>query len=294
MIALPAAPALVLRQLRLLASDAITAAGVENPRREADWLLAHALRLTSAQLVTDTDRKLEPAQALKAWSFIERRAAREPLQYIIGTQEFQGLEIAVTVDVLIPRPETELLVEEATQAIASLPRPLIADVGTGSGCIAIALAKACPLATIYASDISWPALAVARGNAEVHDVAGQVKFVHADLLNAVAVVPKGIFDAVVSNPPYVPDGAIEALEPEVSRYEPRLALSAGVDGLTFYRRLLSAAPELLKPGGHLIMELGYGQAAAVQKLAEKSGLLVLRCRKDHAGIDRVLILRRPL
>ncbi len=272
----------------------MTAAGVENPRREADWLLAHALRLTSAQLVTDTDRMLEAAQACKAWSFIERRVAREPLQYILGTQEFQGLEIAVTSDVLIPRPETELLVEEATHAIVAHPRPVIADVGTGSGCIAIALAKACPTARIYASDISWPALAVARRNVAEHDVARQVKFVHADLLNPFAVAPEGSFDAVVSNPPYVPDGAIEALEPEVSRYEPRLALAAGIDGLTYYRRLLSAAPVLLKPGGHLIVELGYGQATAVRKLAETTGLSVLRCRKDDAGIERVLILRRPI
>ena len=293
MIALPAAPALTLRELRLLASDAMTAAGVENPRREADWLLAHALHLTPAQLLTKADRMLEPEQAWKAWSFIERRVAREPLQYILGTQEFNGLEIAVTSAVLIPRPETELLVEEASQALGAHPRPVIADVGTGSGCIAIALAKACPLATIYASDISWPALSVAQRNAAEHDVARQVKFVRADLLNCYGVEPEGIFDAVVSNPPYVRDGAIEALEPEVSRYEPRLALAAGIDGLTYYRRLLSAAPVVLKPGGHLIMELGYGQATAVRRLTGKTGLSVMRCRKDDAGIERVLILRRP-
>jgi len=294
MIALPAAPALMLRQLRLLALDAMTAAGVENPRREADWLLAHALRLTSAQLLTDTDRLLEPAQALEAWSFIERRAAREPLQYILGTQEFQGLEIAVTSDVLIPRPETGILVEEATQAIGAHPKPVIADVGTGSGCIAIALAKACPCATIYASDISWPALAVARRNAAEHDVARQVRFVRADLLNPFAVAPEGVFDAAVSNPPYVPVGEIEALEPEVSRYEPHIALAGGIDGLTYYRRLLIAAPVLLKLGGHLIMEVGYGQAHDARKLAEKTGLSVLRCRKDDAGIERVLTLWRPI
>jgi release factor glutamine methyltransferase len=292
MIALPAAPALTLGQLRLLASDAMTSSGVENPRREADWLLAHALRLTSVQLMTDADRMLEPAQAWKAWSFIERRAAREPLQYILGTQEFNGLEIAVTSDVLIPRPETELLVEEATQAIVAHSRPVIVDVGTGSGCIAIALAKACPFATIYASDISWPALLVAHRNAAEHDVARQVKFVRADLLTCFAGAPEGIFDAIVSNPPYVSDGAIEALEPEVSRYEPRLALAAGRDGLTYYRRLLNATPVLLKSGGHFIMELGYGQATAVRKLAEKTGLSILCCRKDDAGIERVLVLRR--
>ena len=205
----------MLHQLRVLASEAITAAGVENSRREADWLLAHALRLTSTQLVTDTDRMLDPAQALKAWSFIERRAAREPLQYILGTQEFQGLEIAVTPDVLIPRPETELLVEEAAQTVGGRARPLIADVGTGSGCIAIALAKACPSATIYGSDISWPALMLARRNAAEHNVAGRVKFFRADLLNPFAVA-QATFDTIVSNPPYIPDGDIDALQPEVA------------------------------------------------------------------------------
>lgn len=294
MIALPAAPALRLRQLRLLASDAMTLAGVDNPRREADWLLAHALHITSAQLVTHADRVLDSAQTSKAWSFIERRVAREPLQYILGSQEFHGLDIAVTCDVLIPRPETELLVEEATEAIGPDPRPVIADIGTGSGCIAIALAKACPSATIYASDISWPALVLARKNVVKHDVARQIKFVLADLLNPFVVSPEGIFDAIVSNPPYIADAAIEALEPEVSRYEPRVALAAGPEGLTYYRRLLSAAPVLLKPGAHLIMEIGYGQGTAVRNLVARTPLAVLRCRKDDAGIERALILRRHI
>ena len=291
MIALPAAPASI-RQLRLLARDVLKAAGIENAEREAEWLLAHALRLRHSELFTGPDRTLLSTDAAQAWTSIERRAAREPLQYILGTQDFRGLDIVVTPDVLIPRPETELVVEEAAQVIGTAGRPVVADVGTGSGCIAVALAKACPHATICATDISWPALAVARKNAVQHDVEGRVKFLQADLLEPFAVSAHGIFDTIVSNPPYIPDGEMEALQPEVARFEPRLALAAGVDGLTYYRRLLKAASVLLQRGGHLVVELGFGQADTVTAFAEKARLYVIRCRNDDAGIGRVLVLRR--
>jgi release factor glutamine methyltransferase len=293
MIALPAAPALSIRQLRLIAREVLKAAGLENAEQETEWLLADALRLTHGQLVALGDRTLTPAQLGRASRHVERRAAREPLQYILGTQEFCGLEIAVSSDVLIPRPETELVVEEAAQVIATRQRSLVADVGSGSGCIAIALAKACPLATIIATDISGPALVVGRRNAGRYEVENQVKFLAADLLDPFGDSANGIFDAIVSNPPYIPEGEMTILQPEVVRYEPWLALVGGVDGMGFYRRLLSAAPFLLKPGGYLIVELGMGQAAAVSRLAEKQGLPVVRCRMDDAGIERVLVLRRP-
>jgi release factor glutamine methyltransferase len=293
MIALPAAPARSIRQLRMLARDILKAAGLENAEREADWLLAHAMRLSQRQLLAAGNARLTPRQAEQARTYIDRRAAREPLQYILGTQEFGGLEIAVTPDVLIPRPETTLLVEEAAQAIGAQRRSLVADVGTGSGCIAIAVAKTCPHATLWATDISWPALVVARRNALQHDVGKQVKFVQADLLGPFAASEERIFDAIVSNPPYIPEGEMEGLQPEVSRYEPRLALAAGLDGLMYYRRLLAAAPVFLKTGGYLIVELGFGQADAVSTLAQKARLSIVRCRKDDAGIERVLVLRRP-
>jgi len=292
MIALPAAPALSIRQLRLIAREALKAAGLENAEQETEWLLADALRLTHGQLVAFGDRTLTPTQAGRASRHIERRAAREPLQYILGTQEFCGLEIAVTSDVLIPRPETELVVAEAAQVIATRQRSLVVDVGTGSGCIAIALAKACPLARIIATDISWPALVVGRRNAVGYEVENQVKFLAADLLDLFGSA-NGIFDAIVSNPPYIPEAEMTILQPEVARYEPWLALVGGVDGMGFYHRLLSAALALLKPGGHLIVELGLGQAAAVSRLAERQCLPVVRCRMDDAGIERVLVLRRP-
>ena len=292
MIALPAAPARSVRQLRMLARDILKAAGLENAEREADWLLAHAMRLSQGQLLAAGNALLTARQAEQARTYIDRRAAREPLQYILGTQEFGGLEIAVTPDVLIPRPETTLLVEEVAQAIGAQRRSLVADVGTGSGCIAIAVAKTCPHATLWATDISWPALVVARRNALQHDVGKQVTFVQADLLGPFAASEEGIFDAIVSNPPYIPEGEMEGLQPEVSRYEPRLALAAGADGMTYYRRLLSAAAVLLKPAGCLIVELGVGQFNAVSALSDRTRLSVLHCRKDQAGIERALVLRR--
>jgi release factor glutamine methyltransferase len=293
MIALPAAPARSIRQLRRLARDILKAAGLENAEREADWLLAHALGLSQGQLLVAGNAALTARQAQQARTYIDRRAAREPLQYILGTQEFGGLELAVTPDVLIPRPETTLLVEEAAQAIGAQRRSLVADVGTGSGCIAIAVAKTCPHATLWATDISWPALVVAQRNALQQDVGNQVKFVQADLLGPFAASEEGIFDAIVSNPPYIPEGEMDGLQSEVKRYEPRLALAAGADGVTYYRRLLPAAAVLLKPAGCLIVELGIGQLNAVGTLAERAGLSIVRCRKDHAGIERALVLRRP-
>jgi len=292
MIALPAAPARSVRQLRMLARDILKAAGLENAEREADWLLAHAMRLSQGQLLAAGNAPLTARQAEQARTYIDRRAAREPLQYILGTQEFGGLEIAVTPDVLIPRPETTLLVEEVAQAIGAQRRSLVADVGTGSGCIAIAVAKTCPHATLWATDISWPALVVARRNALQHDVGKQVTFVQADLLGPFPASEEGIFDAIVSNPPYIPEGEMEGLQPEVSRYEPRLALAAGADGMTYYRRLLSAAAVLLKPAGCLMVELGVGQFNAVSALSDRTRLSVLHCRKDQAGIERALVLRR--
>ena len=292
MIALPAAPARSVRQLRMLARDILKAAGLENAEREADWLLAHAMRLSQGQLLAAGNAPLTARQAEQARTYIDRRAAREPLQYILGTQEFGGLEIAVTPDVLIPRPETTLLVEEVAQAIGAQRRSLVADVGTGSGCIAIAVAKTCPHATLWATDISWPAVVVARRNALQHDVGKQVTFVQADLLGPFPASEEGIFDAIVSNPPYIPEGEMEGLQPEVSRYEPRLALAAGADGMTYYRRLLSAAAVLLKPAGCLIVELGVGQFNAVSALSDRTRLSVLHCRKDQAGIERALVLRR--
>jgi len=198
----------------------------------------------------------------------------------------------VTPDVLVPRPETELLVEATLQAVLDIGRPRVLDVGTGSGCIAVSLARSRSDATVYALDISAPALAVAQANAIRHGVCDRIKFVQAELLTAFSVSPDGVFDVIVSNPPYIPTRALDSLQPEVAWYEPRVALAAGTDGLDYHRRLLNGAPELLKEGGHLILELGDGQADPVVRLAQQTGaFLSLECRKDAAGIDRALVAR---
>lgn len=201
--------------------------------------------------------------------------------------------MTVTPDVLIPRPETEILVEETLLAVAGLPRPVVADVGTGSGCIAVSVARECPKATVCAVDISAKALTIARSNARRHGVFAACRFVQADLLDAISPSAGGVFDVIVSNPPYIPDRDLDGLQPEVSRYEPRLALAAGSDGLAYHRRLLREAPPFLKPGGRLILELGFGQAEAVLQMARVAETFAaVECRKDAAGIARVLIARQ--
>jgi len=279
-------------ELRRWAWTALKAAGIADPVREAEWLLAHVLGLPSHTLLLEGERAVSELQAERARALIGRRISREPLQYLLGTQEFRGLDMAVTPDVLIPRPETELLVEETLRAIASVRAPRLTDVGTGSGCIAVAVVRERPDATMYALDISAPALAVARANAIRHKASERIRFVQADLLEAFSVMAQERFDVIVSNPPYIPVGELDGLQPEVARYEPRVALAAGADGLVYYRRLLREAPMLLKPGGCLIMELGYGQADSVMSLARQSGCYdSVECRNDAAGIARVLIAK---
>lgn len=288
-----AVAAATIGELRRQAWDLLRDAGIANAVRETDWLLASALGVPSHVLILEGERPVSVLQAEQAWSFFRRRAAREPLQYILGTQEFRGLDIAVTPDVLIPRPETELLVEEALRAVVGIAEPAIADVGTGSGCIAVAVARERRDATVYALDLSGGALAVARSNATRHGMRERIRFIQADWLEAFGGESAGAFDAIVSNPPYIPERELEELQPEVARYEPRMALAAGPDGLAFYRRLLREAPPLLKPGGHLIMELGCGQAAVVTPMMRQSGAFdSIECRKDAAGIERVLIAGR--
>ncbi len=286
-----AAAAATIGGLRRRAWDLLKGAGIVNAVRESDWLLASALDVPSHALILEGERAVSETRAERAWSLLRRRAAREPIQYILGTQEFRGLDIAVTPDVLIPRPETELLVEEALRAVVGVDEPVIADVGTGSGCIAVALVQAQRDATVYALDISAAALGVARSNAVRHGTRARIRFIRADLLEAFCAARA--FDVIVSNPPYIPALELDGLQPEVARYEPRVALAAGPDGLAFYRRLLRDAPPLLKPDGRLIMELGCGQADAVKRLARECGAFdSVECRNDAAGIERVFVARR--
>jgi release factor glutamine methyltransferase len=263
------------------ATARLVGAGVVEARADAEVLLAHALGTTRTDLVVAARRALPPDAAARFADLVARRAARVPVQHLTGAWEFWSLPLVVDRRVLIPRPETELVVDTAVRVA---PRTgCILDVGTGSGAIAVALARELPAAVVYATDRDPGALAVARRNVATH--APGVRVVCADLLAAFA---PAAFDVIVSNPPYVATADIAALAPEVRDHEPRRALDGGADGLDVVRALLADAPRALRPGGWLVMEIGAGQADAVQTdgvwtVAEKV--------RDHAGIERVVALR---
>ena len=250
-----------------------------NPRRDAELLLAYVLRCDLVALLAHPERPLSASEAIQYESVLMRRLRSEPMQYITGQQEFYGLAFEVSPDVLIPRPETEHLVEAVLKHVK--PNARIIDVGTGSGAIAVALAHALPQAQVTAVDVSPAALEVARRNARRNEVSDRVTFLQSDLLVA---VEGGDFDAVVSNPPYVADG--EVLEPQVSNYEPHAALYAGPTGLEVYMRLVPQARKLLNPHGWLMLEIGFGQQAGVETLLK--GWNALSLVRDLQGIPRVI------
>jgi release factor glutamine methyltransferase len=232
----------------------------DQARRDAELLLLHHLNITRAQLLANPSRELTEAEEFAYWQSIQRRATAEPIQYITGQQEFYGLNLHVTPAVLIPRPETEHLIEAVLHRLPHNQPLSIADIGTGSGAIAIALATHLPQARITALDISPEALAVATANAATHQVADRIHLLHSDLLAATS----DTFDAIVSNPPYVPDH--EPLHPQVRDHEPPTALFAGPQGLDIYRRLIPQAHAALKLNGLLALEIGHGQREAIAEL----------------------------
>jgi release factor glutamine methyltransferase len=272
------------------AARALAAAGVEAPDWDAERLLRHVLGWDRASLLANPDRVVPESEAQRFRALVRRRASREPLQYLLGTQAFWKHEFLVTPAVLIPRPETELLVETSLELLRGVERPLVVDVGTGSGCIALSLAFERPHAEVHATDISEPALSVARGNARRLGLEGRVAFHQGDLLEPVAHLA-GRIDLVVSNPPYVSPADRDSLAPEVRDHEPELALSASSSGMSAYQRLLPVAATLLKPAGSIALELGSGQAAEVSALATRSGLTVTRLLRDLQGIERALVAR---
>lgn len=255
--------------------EALAAAGCDAPRLDAELLLAAALGLTRERLVIDRDRVLDPGECMRCEGLIARRVAREPVAYILGRKEFRHISLAVDRRVLIPRPETELLVEVG---LTLAPGARVVDVGTGSGAIALALKAERPDLTVCGSDVSDDALAVARLNAVRLGL--DVRFCHADLL------PPGSFDAVLANLPYVAEAA--DLAPEITRYEPPGALFAGADGLDLVRRLLPA----LGAVPFVALEVGFDQAAAVAALLNDAGFASVAALPDLAGHERVVTGRR--
>jgi release factor glutamine methyltransferase len=268
--------------------------GVDSPRLQAELLLARVIGLARMQLYLNFERSLSAPETDALRELVKRRGQREPLQHILGSTSFCGYEIAVTKSVLIPRPETELLAEQGWKylnELTSLGQNQLSalDVGTGSGCLAIALAAKCPTVNVYASDISAEALQVATENAAKNGVAQRIQFLEGSLF--AALQPGLTFDLIISNPPYIPSAEIETLEPEVRDYDPRQALDGGADGLDFFRRLGRESANFLKPGGKLILEFGDGEAEAVRVILEEQKWIVEAVTEDYTGRLRMLVAR---
>ena len=272
----------------------LQAAGTESPRLDAELMMARARGADRAAIIARPEYALTRTEHLRFRRMLARRARRCPLAYLLKKQDFWGMEFEVTPDVLIPRSVTETLVEAALDFLHGQVRPVIADVGTGSGAIAIALARELPEARIIAIDVSPGALRVARRNAKrlVPDRRG-IRFVRGDLLGPVmARGLAGKLDAVCSNPPYVPRTERSGLQPEVGVYEPLVATDGGEDGLDLYRALAAQSAEVLRPGGRLFVEVGAGQAGSVRDILTNAGLAAVSVKRDLQGIERVVIAER--
>jgi release factor glutamine methyltransferase len=262
----------------------------ERARQDAEALLLHVVRCERAALLVRWKEVLDAEEAASYVALLERRLAGEPIQYITGETEFYGLPFHVTREVLIPRPETEHLVEKALELAVGFQALRIVDVGAGSGAIAISLACKLPQAAVTAIDLSSPALAIAHENAERNGVSGRIRFLRGDLL---APVKDEQFEIVVSNPPYVPAGDRASLAVEVREFEPPLALFAGGDGLDVYRRLIPAAFATLTPGGFVALEIGFGEAQAIAGLLMDAGFESIEFVPDLQNIPRVVCAQRP-
>jgi release factor glutamine methyltransferase len=275
--------------LRLLSwtADFLKKRGSESPRLDAEVLLAHVLGWERVQLYTHYDDEVGERPRAEFRELVRKRAEGAPVAYLVGKKEFYSLAFEVSPAVLIPRPDSEFVVVEFLNAFKGREEVVAADVGTGSGCLASACAHALPSARFVATDISPEALAVAERNAKKHGLADRVQFLLGDLLAPAAAL--GPFDAIVSNPPYIPTDDIAGLEPGVRDYEPRLALDGGPDGLRVVARLIGEAVPSLKPGGHLLLEIGSAQEAPVRALiAERPELKLLPTVRDHANHPRVI------
>jgi len=270
--------------------------GVDSPRLQAELLLAHLLKVPRMKLYLSFERVLVAGEVDAFRGLITRRGQREPLQHIVGSTSFCGFEIAVNRHVLVPRPETELLAERGWTFLNQLPavqsRPATAlDFGTGSGCLAIALACKCPAAEIWAVDVSPEALAMARENAARHGGAARIRFLEGD--GFAALPPDARFDLIISNPPYIPSEEIASLQPEVRDHDPRGALDGGADGLDYGRRLAAEAARFLNPDGRLMLEFGDAQAGLLRPIFEEQNWIVETIAEDYTRRPRILVARRP-
>ena len=273
-------------------AEFLTKKGVDSARLQAELLLAHVLKLPRMKLYLNFERTLGPVEVDALRKAVQRRGQREPLQHIIGSTSFCGFEIAVDRHVLVPRPETESLAELGWQFLSTLKfqPPTCLDFGTGSGCLAIAIAGKCPAVQVTALDISPEALAVARQNLARHGLTERVQLIQGDGL--VALPANVRFDLIVSNPPYIPTAEIESLQTEVRDFDPRAALDGGVDGLEFIHRLAAEAGGFLASAGRLMLEFGDGQAGAAREIFCSQNWIVETVREDYSQRPRFLIARR--
>jgi len=277
------------------ASEKLISAGISNARLDAEVLFSHIFVRDRAWIITHRNDALDEARLPLFEAAVNRRAHREPLQYITGRQEFWGLDFNVTPDVLIPRPETELVVESALKIIRPAGRAVVVvDLCTGSGCIAVSLAKESDTVRIFATDTSERALAVAKGNAQNNKVSDRIRFLEGDLFGPMVELDlQGRVDLIVSNPPYVRSGDVPALQPEVRDFEPQLALTAGPEGTEIQERIIDAAPGFLRQGGSLIMEMGQGQSEPLIGIVKDTcKYKIPEILQDLAGIERVIIARK--
>jgi len=272
------------------AAERLRRAGIDTPRLDAEALLEHVLGVDRAYLIAHSNAPIEEESRDCFLDLVARRELREPLAYIVGWKEFWSLRLDVNAAVLIHRPETEILVEEAVSLLKGRPAA-VADVGVGSGAVAIALAKELPEAKVYATESSPAAMEVAAANVAKHHVNDWVVLLAGDLLEPLAGALEAPLDAIVSNPPYIPSAELDKLQPEIARYEPREALDGGPDGLRFHRRILSEASRFLKTDGYVLIEIGSDQGDAVTGIARELGFVDIAIRKDLAGMDRVMKAR---
>ena len=270
-------------------------AGIDSARLDAELLLGCALGISREELILAAAKNLSVAESYRYEDLLVRRLNREPLAYITGRQEFWSLDFLVSGDVLVPRPETEMLVEFALSHLAEATNselPRILELGTGSGAIAVALATELPQAQIVATEISPAALAIARRNASRNGVSDAIRFLEGDLFSALAEDLENYFDLIISNPPYIPRDQISKLDAEVSRWEPRAALDGGVDGLDFYRRIAEQAPAYLRQHGAVAVEIGAAMGAVVSALFRNRAAYVdTQVHQDYSGRDRVVLAR---
>ena len=275
------------------AGQHLRAAAIDSPRHEARLLLAHAMGCRQEDLLRDPRAAVPPAAAARFGDLLRRRLDHAPVAHLLGEQEFWSLRFAVSAATLIPRADSETLVEAALEAFpdqAAVRRVL--DLGTGTGCLLLAALTEVPAATGLGLDRVPAAAALARDNAARLGLAGRARFAAADWAAPIAAAAAGGFDLVLSNPPYIESATIPGLMPEVARHEPASALDGGADGLDAYRAIAAALPGLLAPGGRAILELGQGQQAAVAAIAAAHGLRSLGCRADLGGVARALVLER--